>query len=183
MNENESLSIITRRLQPGETLVWYGAPSPMRAARQHLGMLAFMTIWTGLVVRSLPISLRAIQATDWKSVNPAVFLPVLFSLFGAAGWLWAAKKVVDCWRTACGLTNRWVIVAVGVDGPVKSYSAAALSGLVRTGDSYQGSILFDYGQRSRSYGYNAGLYGIRDPARVETLVYETLLGNKKGAAE
>ncbi len=143
-----------------------------------------MTLWTGLVVRSLPAAILATKVSDWNSLKPGVFMAVLFSFFGVAGWLWAAKKIADCWRTAYGLTNRRVIIAAGIDGPANSYSAAALSGLVRTGDDCQGSILFDFGSRGRSgYGYNAGLYGIRNPARVEALIYETLLENKKGAAE
>ncbi|MGO9985148.1 MAG: hypothetical protein ACLPIX_13210 [Rhodomicrobium sp.] len=178
VDEIEAQSIMARRLRLGETLVWFGVPKPWRAARNYLGVLAFMTIWTGLAVRSL-----AVKASQLGSLKLGVFMASLFSLLGAAVWLWTAKKAAYCWRTAYGLTNRRVIIAAGLNGPTQSYSPAKLSGFVRSGGESEGSILFDFGPLGEgSSGYRAGLHGIRDPGRVEALIYETLLGNKKGAA-
>jgi hypothetical protein len=168
MEDTGAQSIIMQRLQAGETLIWYGTPSPWRAAAPHLGVLAFMTLWTGLAVRGVQ-----------NAKDPGV--ASLFCIAGAATCVWVLKKILDCWRIAYGLTNRHVIVATGYDGPTESYGAAALSDMVRTGDPCWGSIKFNYGRKGEGTGYKAGLHGIRDPARVEALIYETLLGNKKGA--
>ena len=187
MNETEALSIITRRLQPGETLVWYGVPRPFQAAGKHLLMLAFVTVWIGIFVSGLMSSSAAARAPDSKPFYPAIVVAMLIFVFGSALWFRAAKRAADCWRRAYGLTNRRIIIAAGKEGPVNSYSAAALADMTRTGDECEGSIEFNYGGRRWSFGgmgdYSNGLYGIGNPARVEALIYETLLQSKKGAAQ
>ncbi len=184
MDEREAFSVISQKLHPGETLLWHGAPSPWRAAVPHLPLLAFMTFWTGIIARSF--FMPAAKAPDWHARDNFFLLivPVLMCLIGAGIWLWTAKKIADGWRTAYGLTNRRVIVAVGGNGPVKSYCAAAFSKMERKGDTDRGTILFDYGWKGR-YGedYRAGLFGIPGPSRVEALIDRTLLaGKEKGGA-
>ena len=177
MNDIEAQSIVASKLQPGETLVWYGAPSPLRAARQYLGMLAFITLWLGFVARTLPAGISSIKAADAYSLNPAVLGPLLFCGFGAGFWLWTAKKIADCWRTGYGLTNRRLIIAVGTGGPVESYSADAFSDMARTGDAQQGSILFAHGQRGRASGYKARpLWDFRSRACRKTDLRDAFAG-------
>lgn len=181
VNETEALSIITQRLQPGETLVWYGVPRPLSAAADYFLPLAFLTLGIIAVARGL----TAANASDWHSPNPGV-LTVLLFLLGL--WLWTGKKAADCWRTAYGLTNLRIIIAIGANGPAASYDAAALADMRRTGNEFDGSILFDYGwlplwRCSGLRGYRSGLYGMRNPGRVEALIYEILLDSKKGAAQ
>jgi hypothetical protein len=183
LDSNEALANISRQLQPGERLIWHGVPNPWRAAVPHLYPLAFMTFWTGGVFFVAAKALAKGPDPSTQTLFGPLAVPVLFFLGGAAMWLWTAKKITDGWRTAYGLTNRRVIVTVGTNGSTKSYSAAALSGMKRTGDEFQGSILFDSGPRARGFGYDhAGLYGVENPARVEALIYETLLPTEKGAA-
>jgi hypothetical protein len=183
LDNDEALTAISKRLQPGERLIWHSVPSPWRAAVPYLYSLAFMTFWTGAALYGASKALERVPDPGLDSLLGALGVPALFVLIGAAAWLWVAKKITDGWRTAYGLTNRRVIIAVGRNGAAKSYSAAALSGMKRTGDEFRGSILFESGLRGWGYGYDhAGLYGIENPARVEALIYETLLPTEKGAA-
>ncbi len=190
MNDIEAQSIILSRLQPGEKLVWYGVPSPLRAAAWHLGLLAFITVWTGLAASLFLGALEAIRDGELSADDPRFFVPALLFFFGVTYWLWTAKKIADCWHTAYGLTGSRVIIAVGAGGSTESYGAGAFSNMLRTGDSARGSILFAHGApanlaayiaslsqspRANWGGYKAGLYGIPDPCRVERLIYETLL--------
>ncbi len=62
MNENEALALVTRRLQPGEKLVWCAVPLPLRAALAPFSSLAYMTLWTGIVLCSLPAGLLSLTA-------------------------------------------------------------------------------------------------------------------------
>jgi hypothetical protein len=185
VNETRALSIITRRLQPGETLVWHSTPTPLLAARDYFGPLLFLTVIATSIARSPLDALFAIKVSDWHFPNPDV-LPVLLCICLFGLWVWTGKKAADCWRTAYALTDRRIIIAAGMAGPESSYDATALVDMKRTGDELKGSILFNYGWlplwRHQWRGYRNGLYGIRTPARVEALIYETLLPGRKGAA-
>ena len=183
MDSNRAQSIVIRRLQPGERLIWHGAPAPWQAALGPLFILAFMTVWTGFAFFWTAMASVTLKSPDWKP--PSAFLSIggLFCLIGVFGWAGALKAVADCWRTAYGLTDRRVVIAVGDSGKTTSFGAAALSNMERTGGEARGTIRFGFGPSGKSYGYNAGLFGIVDPARVEAAIYETLLWNQtKGAA-
>jgi len=178
MNENKALSIISRRLQPGELLVWYGAPTPLLAAWDYFGPLLFLTVIITAIARELLDALLSAKVEDWHFPDAGI-LPVLLCVSLFSLWLWTGKKIASCWWTAYGLTNRRIIIAAGRAGLEASYGAAALADMKRTGSELKGSILFNYGWlpwwRRQWRGFRDGLYGIRTPARVEALIYETLI--------
>jgi hypothetical protein len=183
LDNNEALTLITGRLQPGERLIWYGVPSPWRAAAPYLFPLAFMTFWTGGVLYAASNAYAKIPNPSLRDLLGPLAVPVLFGVIGAAAWLWNAKKIADCWRTAYGLTDRRVIIAVGRDGPCQSFGPAALADIERTGNEASGNLRFDRDRLRRGYGFSPGLFGIPGPARVEALIYETLLRkDEKGAS-
>jgi hypothetical protein len=143
-----------------------------------------MTFWTGGVLYAAFNAYKKIPNPSLPTLSGPLAVPVVFAVIGAAAWLWNAKKIANCWRTAYGLTDRRVIIAVGRDGPCQSFGPAALADIERTGNEASGSLRFDRDRLRRGYGYSPGLFGIREPARVEALIYEHILnGNKKGAAE
>ncbi|MGO8951718.1 MAG: hypothetical protein ACLPWS_05480 [Rhodomicrobium sp.] len=185
MDDNRALSIVHKRLQPGETLIWYGSPEPAIAARGPLFVLAFLTLWVAFAYGWTALAAGLPQIAGNKQVShppPLLFLPfgLLFCALGTVFWLQALKSVTDCWRTAYGLTNRRIIIAMGDAGPTKSFGAQSVGTLLRTGDDLRGSIMFDFGPRGRRShsGYREGLFGICNPARVEALIFQTLLNQK-----
>jgi hypothetical protein len=98
-----------------------------------------------------------------------------FTFIGTLLWLSVFKNYQDCWRTAYGLTDRRALIAVA-QGEVKSFTGSALASLSRKGSVDKGTILFDYGPVSRrSSNFRAGFYGIKQPAQVEALIYNTLI--------
>jgi hypothetical protein len=183
VDDNRALSIIMQRLQPGERLIWHGLPTPWRAAIPHLGILGFMTVWTGFALFTLLLIPGQASATDPPPTVVLLAIPLIFCAVGTATWLWTLKKIADCWRTAYGLTDRRIIIAVGESGSTDSYTGGAIESLKRLGDNRRGTLLFDYRTKGRGYGHNAAFHGIDEPARVEALIYKTLLLKEtKGAA-
>jgi hypothetical protein len=187
MEDRRALSIISKRLQPGERIVWLGTPSPWVAARAQVYQLIFITIWTGGVLFALW------NLVFKESANPSGGLPALAILgflvtAGAVFWVRAVSSFADCWRTAYALTDRRIIIAAGEGSRTQSFTAAALGDITRTGNEQRGSIIFGNdpfysGHRFRGFGQGNGLYGISDPARVEGQIYRTLVTpNRQGPA-
>jgi hypothetical protein len=167
-------------LQPGEKIVWTGKPDPWWAANRRIFPLAFMTLWTGGI-------LFAAWHAFFYPTKPKDGVDVLIIMiaFGAFGWYRAFRLLLACWATSYALTDRRLIIAERRD--TQSFTAAALGIMTRTGDARRGSLMFDASNTPsysrRSFFYAPGLYGIADPARVEALIYKTLImPNKEGVA-
>ena len=188
MNDCEALSIISQRLQPGERILWHGKPDPWAAAREQLFMLLFMTVWTGGVLFGFWNVVFGAKANP-NAPLPALLVLGLMIVFGTRAWVKALTALTDCWRTAYAVTDRRILITAGED--TKSFTAAALGDLSRTGNEQQGSLIFGagslgagYGRRPFGFGYGFGLYGIPDPAGVEALIYRTLImPHNQGAAK
>jgi hypothetical protein len=180
VDESKALSLIQRRLKPGETLIWHGAPNPWRAAQGPLFQLVFAAIWTGVIF--ITVVGYAISSSKKSSlvfpVSSLVIFGLLFCFIGTAIWISTLRNLVACWNTAYGLTNHRLVIAIGDKGKTESFSKDSLSSLLRSGDDKQGTLRFDYGRKGRGYGYRNGLYGIKDPARVEALIYQHLIAPK-----
>jgi hypothetical protein len=115
-------------------------------------------------------------------LSPAAIIVLIAVMF----CITTLKKVLYCWRTAYGLTDRRVIIVAGDRGATRSYEASAFNRIERSGDHTYGTIRFDLG---RSWGgrmddfaalwrgghWRAGLYGIKNPAYVEAEINKTLL--------
>ncbi len=184
MDGNDALNIVTCRLQPGDRLIWHGVPTPWRAAIPYLFPLAFITVWTGFAFFMVSQVAGRGSIIDAQQNFPASTIPVLFCILGCAIWFWIFRRIADCWRTAYALTDRRMIIAAGKNGSTKSLAPLALSDLVRKGDATSGTLLFGHQTFNRPFGYGSydigrGFFGIRDPARVEALIYETLLNPNK----
>ena len=183
MDDGQAFSIISRRLQPGEKLIWHGVPTPLQAAQGELLRLGFMTIWTGIAAFGLYNAIHGANLAKPNSASPVLLVTSIFCIIGTIVLLRTLKSILDCWQIAYGLTDRRIIIAAGESGKTQSFTAGALTELSRSGDDRKGSLLFDQGRKGRSFGYRSGLYGIADPARVESLIYRTLITpNKQGAA-
>ena len=185
MNGARGFSNLSRALQPGERIVWQGTPDPWIAARQFAFPLLFMTLWTGGVLYGLW------NLSHKPDVNPnGVGFPLIilsfFFAFGAYSWLQALRAVIACWTTGYALTDRRVIIAAG-ETAIQSFNTAALGDISRTGNDARGTLRFGsvqnlYGRRSWNFGSSDDLYGIGEPARVEALIYQTLIMPKKEGA-
>lgn len=184
MDSERARAIITRRLHPGETLIWHDKPSPWRAAAQPLLFLVFATIWTGFAVVWTRVASGMAVVSLASPPDALLLIGGLFCVAGATVWVFILRNVVNCWRTAYGLTNRRVIIAVGENGPTRSFGPLALSRIERSGGEERGTVRFDYGPMMLwrgNYGFQAGFHRIRAPARVEALIYEHLLSGSSRA--
>lgn len=141
-----------------------------------------MTVWTAGVLSPFWGRLWFTTNVNRPAMPPATIWIAIFAITGVALWFVTLKSFIDGWRTAYGLTNQRVIVAVGENGSTQSYVGEALSSMERSGSDAKGSLRFDFGRRGRSSGYRGGFYGIKNPARVESLIYQTLIMPQKGGA-
>jgi hypothetical protein len=180
MDGTRTFSTISKCLQPGERVIWQDVPDPWIAARQYAYPLIFMTVWTGGVS-------FGIWNIALKPNAPAfsVIVLCLFAGFGAFSWFRTLQALTACWTTVYALTDRRIIIAAG-EANIQSFNAAALGDISRTGSGARGSLIFGsgtlqtaYRRRSRGFLADSGLYGIAEPARVEALIYKTLIMPQK----
>jgi hypothetical protein len=193
LDENQAHFLIQSRLQPGEQLIWSGSPPPLSAA------------WNGPLLR-LPLALfflgfaifwtwAASHAAAKNGSSPAQFFPLFGLLFVGVGlyqFLSALRAVAGCWSTAYGVTERRVIIAIGQNGPTQSIGPALLNRMERSGGLDFGTLNFDSGLQYGRYGWNwywawnwkpqPAFVQIRDPAKVEALIYTHLLNRKREGA-
>lgn len=164
--------------------MWHGKPNPWIAARQYMYTLLFMTVWTGGVLFGAWNMLLGPKANaNLNAPLPALFILGFMVMVGAGLWIKALRSFSGCWRTAYAVTDRRVVVVA--DGEAaRSLSGGALGDISRAGGERQGSLIFGpvSGAGRYSPGTNTGFYGIPDPARVEALIYKTLIVPHKGGA-
>ncbi len=182
MNNARDFSTISKALQPGERVVWQGTPSAWIAARQFVYPLLFITFWMGFVLFGLwNVALKPQVEPEFSGL-PIVML-CLFVAVGSYSWLQALRALMACWSTAYALTDRRIIISAG-ESNIVSFSAAALGDITRSGTEACGSLTFgsaqnNYSRRSWNFRASNGLYGIAEPARVEALIYQTLIMPKR----
>ena len=172
MSDWVSHALFSSRLQPGEKIVWTGKPDPWLAAIGRIYPATFMTLWIGAI---LFIASQAFFSPAKPTNAAAVFLIVMI-VSGAFGWYKAFRSLLACWAISYALTDRQLIIAER--GDTQSFTAAALGIMTRTGDARRGSLIFNAANTpsySRGFVPAPGLYGIADPARVEALIYKTLI--------
>ncbi len=190
MQDDRTRIKILSRLRPGEKLLWCDRPRPLQA------------IWHGPLVR-LPFSLfilgfalfwtwGAAQAAAKNATEPVSFFWMFGLLIVGAGLYQCAvalRAIYGCLFTAYGLTDRRVIVVVGDNGATRSFGPEALSRMSRTGGRDCGTLAFDTGiqdyryyRPSWTWQPQPALVDIRDPAKVEALIYTHLLNRKREGA-
>jgi hypothetical protein len=191
LDENQAHFLIQSRLQPGEQLIWTGSPPPLSAAWNGpllrllfaLFLLGFALFWTW----------AASHAAAKNGSSPSQLFPLFGLIFVGAGLyqcLSALRMIAGCWSTAYGVTDRRVIIAVGQNGTTQSLWPASLSRMERKGGQDFGTHSFDQGQQNGRYGYGwtwnwkpqPAFVQIRDPAKVEALIYTHLLNRKREGA-
>ncbi len=188
MDNRKALSIISKRLQPKETIVWVGVPSPWLATTEHVPLLSVMTFWAAISYL-FALAMFAPEFIHLEMENAEGLLPQIFivlscvgSTIGAAIFL---RRILGGWQTAYAVTSRRCLIAVGEDGPVHSFSSDALSVIHRTGNACKGTLLFGRPRRTEDDPRVHGFYGIPLPERVEALIYDTLIQptrHQRGAA-
>jgi hypothetical protein len=176
--------MVSGQLQPGEKIIWAGKPDPWTAASPRIFPLAFLTLWTGVVLSAAWHVYYEPKPSQSGGFGFIIVVPMIG--IGAFGLYRALRALLDCWSTAYALTDRRLIIATG--GRTQSFTAAALGELSRTGDAQRGSLVFGgpngrfdnfWGRNSGDAFHANGLYGIADPIRVEALIYKTLIMRKK----
>jgi len=189
LDENQAHILILSRLQPGEQLIWSGSPPPLSAVwngpvlRLLFGLffLGFALFWTWGA--SHAVLKNGAPASSFFPLFGLVF--VGFGLYQCLSALWA---IAGCWSTAYGVTDRRVIIAIGQNGTTQSLGPASLSRIERKGGPDYGTLTFDLGLQDGRYGRNWNLkpqpafVQIRDPAKVEALIYTHLLNRKREGA-
>lgn len=173
MDNNGGPSLIELQLKPGERLMWYSAPNPWRAVAGFFFILALCSFFTGLVAFA-----AVFAAVKGQTLPKFIFLLILG---GAVGCFLALANILDCWKTAYGLTDSRLIIAVGKGGwwrSTKSYCPEDMEPLMWTGDKNWGSVYFGEGPGvlgGEGSRFKGALYGIAHPTDVIALINETLL--------
>ncbi len=193
MTPDRARDIITRRLHPGERLIWHDAPNPWRIALLYI--LFIPNLYFGFIF--VIIASRSFVFSEKTSIVWAIFLFSFAAALGTAAVL-AIRKIFNAWRTAYGLTDKRVIVAVGAS-KTESHEPLELQWMRRNHSGARGDIIltkpdfvsqpeplywrilrdpngFYWRSLRRTAPHDKpGLYSIRDPARIEALIRETLL--------
>jgi hypothetical protein len=177
MSSDQARQVISGVLQPGEQLIWFGQPKGFAiASRPALG-LAFALVWA--VFGFIAVRHSVNHNAFFPNMPPGNIYTDGIVLFIAAivivSCARALMKLFYAWRTTYGITNRRVIIAVAGTNKVESFTGSALSRIERKGSAEFGTLLFDYGPQGDSRLFRNGFYGIRDPARVEALIYQHVL--------
>jgi hypothetical protein len=172
--------IATRQIEPGERLLWSGAPAPGAAALGALPASLFGIPFTGFAVFWI-----------WGAATAATHAPgpwALFPLFGTpflliglgmlAAPLWAAMRAGS---TVYAVTERRALIILrGGAGGVTSYSHAELQQLMRIErPDGSGSLFFAWQASPSTRAFQqfsrVGFVGIADVRRVERLIRENIL--------
>ncbi len=188
MNEVQARNQVVSRLQPGEKLVWSATPSPWgAAARGPFLMLLFALFFFGFSIFWILGAYTATPKTAHAQAPYFFLFGVPFVAVGIYQILASFKSIVDCWRTAYGLTDRRVIIATGARGKTQSLWPNSLGQIDRSGDDRRGTITFagaasELADR-RGWKPKPAFAGIAEPRKVEALIYSHLLTqNREGTA-
>ncbi|MDZ4791769.1 MAG: hypothetical protein SGJ17_11295 [Hyphomicrobiales bacterium] len=125
MTPDRARDIITRRLLPGERLIWHDAPTPWRIASRYLFRIAIGAFFTfsGLS--------QVIADKDTPSTGST-----LVCAFGVCFVGWSLRQAANGWYTAYGLTNQRAIIAVGDRGSTQSFTGDAFQSVQVRGESH-----------------------------------------------
>jgi hypothetical protein len=165
--------VIRRKLEPGEQILWCARARPWVAARQPLFMIAFAILLAAFII--------VIPAAPVGNVGGKGFIGLCMCLYlivrGVLG-------LINCIFTIYALTDRRLIIEAPL-APLHSLTGDGILSLSRFGSDARGTVMIayrvppftahEYMMNTRLRPRYFGLYGIQAPAKVETLIRETLL--------
>jgi len=181
MDRYQTEQMILSQLDPGEGLLWSGAPSPSRLALSALPATVFGIPFTGFaafwIYTAFTATSKSSQPGAW-SLFPLFGIPFLLIGLGMlTAPLWA---FLAAGRTLYAVTNRRaLIISRLVSTTVKSFTHSEIHELQRvehaggSGDLYFGSREF-VTRRGGTRRQRIGFLGIPDVRTVEQLIRSRL---------
>jgi hypothetical protein len=182
MDSYQAEQLVTSQLDPGEGVLWTGAPNPTRLALSSIPAAIFGIPFTGFAVfwmyMAFSMTSRSSPAGGAWSLFPLFGLPFLLIGLGMlTAPLWA---YLAAGRTVYAVTNRRALILSRiVSTMVKSFTHEDIHELEHveraggSGDLYFGSRLV-YGKGGRVSRVRVGFIGIPDVRTVEQLIRSRL---------
>jgi hypothetical protein len=171
-----------RVLDPDETLVWCGAPEPVRTAIQALPMALFGVPFAGFAAFWIATTSGLASAAP-NVTGPLRFFPLFgvpFLLIGLAMLCAPLWTFLGARRTIYGITNRRVFIAGQGGKAARSFAKSDIGDLEHvergdgTGDLYLSVPTTRRGRRNVEVRTRIGFIGIRDVRHVEATLREQL---------
>jgi hypothetical protein len=172
-------------LDPGETLVWCGAPDPVRTAIQTIPVAVFGIPFTGFALFWIATASGMMNsATRPASAGPWALFPLFglpFLLIGLAMLCAPLWTFLGARQTVYGITSKRIFIGGKNGRATRSFSRSDVTSVERldradgSGDLY---FALRAAQTVRKSGLTVtsriGFIGIRDVAHVEATLREQL---------
>jgi len=166
-----------KELEPGEKLLWFGRPDPLRASLSTIGTFLFGIPWTAFALfwtfGAMGFNIKNLSRMGPMSLFPLFGIP--FILIGAGMLLSPVLAYLENKRTLYIITDRRAaIIAIKIKGnrTVQSYRADDIGSIEREEKADgSGDIYFvkdsDDGIRLRRPSRSVGFFGVPEVRRVE----------------
>ena len=176
-------NLVSDQLQPGETLLWVGKPTPYRVALQHSRYAREAGIWMLIFLGFLlvfPDFRRAVAPIgDFLSLIIPLYAVVMLAFL-----IYPIREYLIARQTVYAITDRRVlIVKRRLRGNLEVVSFDQPLHLKRhdrrdaKGDLVFTNVYWEQKNGIRTDRFYAGLYGIDNTAEAERLILEALPGS------